>query len=279
MTDRPKLGLALGGGGARGLGHIIVMEVLDELGVKVDAIAGSSIGALLGMGYASGMSGKELRSYVLETFSDRAKVISQLWSLRPSSLQDWFNPKSYTLGQIDPEKVLSLFTPVDAMPARLEDLATPLTVVTTDYYGWKETAHTQGNLREVVAASIAIPMIFKPVRVSGRVMIDGNITNPLPFDCLPHDIRRVIAVDVVGGPDPAGQDIPAGFESMLGANQIMMQAITRGKLASEPAPDILIRPPISAFNVMDFLKASTILRVCDATREDVKREISERIDA
>jgi len=225
------------------------------------------------------MSGKELRSYVLETFSDRTKVISQLWSLRPSSLQDWFNPKSYSLGQIDPEKVLSLFTPVDAMPARLEDLATPLTVVTTDYYGWKEAAHTQGNLREVVAASIAIPMIFKPVRVSGRVMIDGNITNPLPFNCLPHGIKRVIAVDVVGGPDPAGRDIPAGFESMLGANQIMMQAITRGKLASEPAPDILIRPPISAFNVMDFLKASTILRVCDGTREDIKREISEWVDA
>lgn len=274
MSNELKIGLALGGGGARGLGHIVVLEVLDELGVKVDAISGSSIGALLGMGYASGMSGRDLRSYALEKFADGPKVASQLWSLRPSTIQDWFNPKSYSLGQIDPRKVLSLFTPVDELPERLEDLDIPLTVVTTDYYGWKEAVFTEGNLGELVAASISIPMVFKPVRVDGRVMIDGNICNPLPFDCLPDDINRVIAVDVVGGPDPKGTDIPSGFESMLGANQIMMQAITNEKLDSQASPDVLIRPPINEFRVMDFLKTSTILRVCDTKRDDMKRQIS-----
>lgn len=278
MPDELKIGLALGGGGARGLGHIVVMEVLDELGVKVAGISGSSIGALLGMGYANGMSGKELRSYALEKFSDRSKVASQLWGLRPSNVQDWFNPKSYTLGQVDPQKVLSLFTPIDILPERLEDLAIPLSVVTTDYYGWKEAVFTEGNLRELVAASIAIPMVFKPVRIGERMMIDGNITNPLPFDCLADDINRIIAVDVVGGPNPSASEIPSGFDSMLGANQIMMQAITNEKLESQAQPDILIRPPVNEFRVMDFLKTSTILRVCDKTRDDVKRQISDMLD-
>lgn len=278
MSEELKIGLALGGGGARGLGHIVVMEILDELGIKVHAISGSSIGALLGMGYAHGMSGKELRSDALQQFSDKSRVIGQLWGLRPATLQDWFNPKNYTIGQIDPERVLSLFTPIDTMPERLEDLATPLTVVATDYYGWNEAIFTKGNLKEVVAASIAIPMIFKPVRVEGRVMIDGNMTNPLPFDLMPHDIDRVIAVDVVGGPNPSGTEIPSGIESSLGANQIMMQAITTEKLEKQKSPDVLIRLPINEFQVMDFLKASTILRVCDTKRDEIKRKISEMLE-
>lgn len=278
MERNLKIGLTLGGGGARGLGHIVVLEVLDELGVKVDAISGSSIGALLGMGYAAGMSGRELRSYTLEKFSDRAKVASQLWSLRPSSFQDWFNPKSYSLGQIDPEKILSLFTPVETFPERLEDLKIPLAVVATDYYGWRDAVFREGNLKEAVAASIAIPMVFRPVRVDGRVMIDGNISNPLPFDRLPDGMDRIIAVDVVGGPNPAGNEIPSGIESMFGANQIMMQAIIQAKLASNPPPDVLIRPPINAFRVMDFLKSSTILRLCDTMREEIKRKIAEALE-
>lgn len=276
--DEPKIGLCLGGGGARGLGHIVVFEVLDELGLRVNAIAGSSIGALLGMGYAAGMSGRELRNYALETFSDRAHVLSQLWSLRPSSLQDWLNPKSYSLGQIDPQRILRLFTPIDDFPERIEDLPLPLTIVASDYYAWKDVAFHQGSLLEVVAASVSIPMIFKPVRVGDRIMVDGNVTNPLPVNHLPEYIDHIIAVDVVGGPDQSGMEIPSGFESMLGANQIMMQAIIREKLQRQRPPDILIRPPINTFGVMDFLKASTILRMCDTARDDIKRQISDMLN-
>ncbi|MEO1066146.1 MAG: patatin-like phospholipase family protein [Pseudomonadota bacterium] len=282
MVTDTKLGLALGGGGARGLAHIVVMEVLDELGLKVDAISGSSIGALLGMGYASGMSGRDLRAYALETFADRAAVAGKLWSLRPSSFQDWFNPRSYSVGQINPQKILQLFTPIETLPENLQDLRIPMSVVTTDYYGWHEVVHTEGTLSEVVGASIAIPMVFKPVRVAGRVMIDGNITNPLPFEHLTTDMDQVIAVDVVGGPNAggphaAGDDIPSGFESMLGANQIMMQAITREKLAQHKPPDVLLRPPINEFGVLDFLKASTILRVTEVEKDAMKRAIEERL--
>lgn len=253
----------------------MVFEVLDELGVRPDIIAGSSIGALIGMGYAAGMTGRELRSNVLETFSDSKKVLRQFWSLRPTSFQDWFKPETYSLGQIDPQKILSLFTPITNLPEYLEDLQTPLRVITTDFYSWEDAVFTQGRLIEVVAASIAIPFVFRPVRINGRIMVDGNITNPLPFEHLPDDLEHIIAVDVVGGPDHGGTKVPSGFEAMLGSNQIMMQAITREKLEKHTAPDLLIRPPIDKFAVLDFLKASIILRTTDTMRDDIKRDIDQ----
>ena len=273
MSENTKIGLSLGGGGARGIGHVVVLEALDELGIKIDEITGSSIGSLIGMGYATGMSGRDLRRYVLSTFDDRAKVLSNLWDLRPSSLQDWFKPESYSLGQFNPEKILSTFTPVDEFPENIEDLETTLSIVATDYYAGNDVVYRKGNLRQAVGASIAIPMIFKPVEIDGRILIDGNIANPLPFDQFVEPMDRVIAVDVVGGPDPAGSEIPSGFKSMLGANQIMMQAITQEKLARLTPPDVLIRPPINSFGVMDFLKSSTILRMCDQKKEEIKQQI------
>ncbi|MEM8838256.1 MAG: patatin-like phospholipase family protein [Pseudomonadota bacterium] len=276
-----KVGLCLGGGGARGLSHIVVFEILDELGVKVAAISGSSIGALLGMGYAGGMSGREIRSYTLSKFSDSTQVLAQLWSLRPANIRDWFNPQSYSIGQIDPEKILSFYTPVDDLPERIEDLEIPLRVIATDYYAWRDIEFASGPLKPAVAASIAIPLVFKPMRVNGKVIIDGNITNPLPVDRLKKDgLDRVIAVDVVGGPlDDGTTEIPTGIESILGANQIMMQELTRQKLNEFGEPDVLIRPPINRFGVLDFLKASTIVRVTDAIRDDIKREIAEALEA
>lgn len=279
MKQEQKIGLSLGGGGARGLAHVVVLEVIDELGVKIDALSGSSIGALIGMGYAGGLSGRELRAHVLETFSDRAKVFSKIWSLRPSTLQGWFDPKNYTPGQISSARALELFTPIANLPSLIEDLPLPLTVIATDYYEWKEVAFRTGELKEAVAASIAIPFIFRPVKIGARVLIDGNITNPLPFEHLPGDIDKVIAVDVVGGPETQGSKIPTGYECMLGANQIMMQAITREKIARKRPPDLVIRPPINNFGVLDFLKASTILRLCDGARSEMKRSIEAVVEA
>lgn len=276
-----KVGLSLGGGGARGLSHIVVFEVLDELGVEVVEITGSSIGALMGMGYANGMSGREIRSFTLEKFADSGRAISQLWSLRPSSLKDWFSPNSYSLGQIDPLKILSLFTPIDDLPENVEDLKIPLNVIATDYFGWHDVVITEGNLKTAVGASIAIPFVFKPVERGGSLLIDGNITNPLPFDRMRDDLDVVIAVDVVGGPLKGDDEIPNGVESMFGATQIMMQAVTKQKLASglHRQPDVLITPPINEFRVLDFLKASTIIRVTETVRDEIKRQIADVLDA
>ena len=89
----PRIGLALGGGGARGLAHIPVLEAFDDLGLKPARIAGTSIGAILGAAYASGHSGEEIRRIVVETFADRNTVLSKVWQLRPKRFADMFRAR------------------------------------------------------------------------------------------------------------------------------------------------------------------------------------------
>ncbi len=86
----PRIGLALGGGGARGMTHIPVLEAFDDLGIKPHAIAGSSIGSILGAAYAGGMTGSEIRAIALDTFRDRNAALSRLWQLRPKRFTDWW---------------------------------------------------------------------------------------------------------------------------------------------------------------------------------------------
>ncbi len=276
-----RVGLTLGGGGARGISHVVVLEVLDELGVEVAAISGTSIGSIIGMAYASGMSGAEIRDYAVDTFGDRSKVASKLWGMRPASLQDWFNPKSYVVGRIDAELILSRFTPVDLLEQDIEDLQIPLAIIATDFYNGQDIVLRSGNLRRAVAASIALPMVFKPQLVDGRVAVDGGVSNPVPFDHIPIDCDNVVAVNVTGAPvqaKPLETKIPSGFDLLVGVSQISMNTIFRSKIEANPSLDVLIEPPVSEFGVLDFLKTSEILEATDAVRDRIRREIGTVLD-
>lgn len=120
----PTIALALGGGGARGLAHIHVIEALDEMGLRPAVVAGSSIGALMGAGVAAGMSGKEIREHVLSTVGRRGEVLNRLWRLRPTSLAEAV-ASGFRVGQFNIERVLKAFLP-EAVPLRFSDLALPL---------------------------------------------------------------------------------------------------------------------------------------------------------
>jgi NTE family protein len=272
----PTIALALGGGGARGLAHIHVIDALDEMGVRPAAIAGSSIGALMGAGMAAGMSGKEIRDHVLSTVGHRGEVLNRLWRLRPASLSEAV-ASGFRFGQFNIERVLKAFLP-EAVPARFSDLPIPLKVVVTDYYGQTERACESGDLYKALAASCALPALFTPVKIEGRVMIDGGIYNPIPFDHLRDAADIVIAVDVVGGPDGDGRTIPSRIDSLFGASQLMMQSIIAMKMKAG-APDILLRPDVGRYRVLDFLRAKELLAATQETKEQVKRALSERIGA
>lgn len=269
FSTSPRIGLALGGGGARGLAHVHVLEALDELGLQASAITGCSIGSIVGSGYAAGMTGADIRSVLLETFRDAGAVWGKLWQLRPKSFGDLF---SGGLVQFDPEMVLNLFLPA-AVPSDFADLKIPFAVVAADYYGVKEIEIAAGPLRRAIAASIAMPVVFRPVEIDGVMMIDGGVVNPLPFDRLPADVDLVIACDVVGGPVRNGsKSYPGARESIFGAAQILMQSVTSEKLKTR-RPDILIRPPVDHFRVLDFLKATAILKSTAAVKDEVKRAV------
>ncbi|WP_026613014.1 patatin-like phospholipase family protein [Ensifer aridi] len=272
----PTIALALGGGGARGLAHIHVIDALDEMGVRPAAIAGSSIGALMGAGMAAGMSGKEIRDHVLATVGHRGEVLNRLWQLRPASLSEAV-ASGLRFGQFNIERVLTAFLP-EAVPARFSELPIPLKVVVTDYYGQTERVCESGDLHKALAASCALPALFTPVKIDGRVMIDGGIYNPIPFDHLRDAADIVIAVDVVGGPDGDGRTIPSRIDSLFGASQLMMQSIIAMKMKAG-APDILLRPDVGRYRVLDFLRAKELLAATHETKEQVKRALSERIGA
>lgn len=270
----PTFAVAFGGGGARGLAHIHIIEVLDEMGVRPTAIAGSSIGAIMGGCMASGMTGKEIRDFTLSVLTNRAEVMNRIWKLRPSGISG-FLPIGIKLTQFDIEAITEAFLPPQ-VKRDFSELPIPLSITGTDYYMQQEVIMETGDLRSAIAASAAIPALFKSVKRDGRILIDGGIFNPVPFEHLEGKADFVIGIDVVGGPEGDPNKVPGTIDVLFGACQLMMQSIIAMKLkASRPA--IFLRPPVNKFRVMDFLRAKTILDETAIVREELKRAVDAAI--
>ncbi|MFP3542651.1 patatin-like phospholipase family protein [Rhizobium sp. SIMBA_035] len=272
----PTVAVAFGGGGARGLAHIHVIEALDELGIRPVAISGSSIGAIMGAGMAAGMSGEAIREHALMTVGNKTAVVSRIWGMRPQTVRDAV-AKGIRIGQFNLERILKAFLPAD-LPDRFADLLVPMQVITTDYYGQNEVIITEGQLFPALAASSSIPAVFMPVRMNDRVMIDGGISNPVPYECLMDIADIVIGIDVVGAPEGDGTHIPNRMESIFGSGQLMMQTAITLKLKIQP-PHIFLRPAVGRTGVMDFLKARDVLAMSAGVKDDLKRELDRQFEA
>jgi NTE family protein len=269
-TPTPTIALALGSGGARGLSHIPMLEVFDELGIRPSIVAGTSIGAIIGAAYCAGIPAKALRTHMLDVLHDRTKVMARLIETRVGRITDIFAGLGNPL-LVDGEKILESFWP-EAVPATFEELAIPFEAVAVDYYRRSEVVFKDGELRPAVAASMAIPGIVKPVTHRGRVLIDGVAANPLPFDLLLSRADYVIAIDVAGGASPDQGRLPSGLTVTIGTIQIMPEAIVNAKLALQ-RPHAVLRPDVGAFTALDFFKAKQILAAGDALKDDLKLHI------
>ncbi len=274
MPDHPAIALALGAGGARGLAHIAVLEVFDELGIKPAAIAGTSIGALVGAAYAAGMSGRAIRGHALDLMRDRATLMAALISARTGRLSELLSGFGSPF-LVDAEKFLARVWP-DGLPDSFAALKIPFTAVATDYYGRVEAAFTEGPLLPAVAASIAIPSLMRPVRHDGRVLVDGGAVNPLPFDHLIGRADLIVAVDVTGGPSPHATRAPTPVEVMFGTLQIMQGAIVAAKLEIY-RPEIVVRPAVDRFRILDFFEGGAILAAAAPVKDELKRELERRL--
>ena len=177
---------------------------------------------------------------------------------------------------VDAEVVLSAFWPA-GLPERIEDLAIPFTAIATDFHGRAELPIRSGSLRGAVAASMAIPGLVRPVLHEGRILVDGAAMNPLPYDRLPETCAAIVACDVVAGPVGEPGTVPTPFDAMFGSAQIMQVAIT-AKMLRERAPDLLLRPPVSGFRVLEFFAFSRILRAAEAEKDAIKRAIESLLD-
>lgn len=266
-----KIGLALGGGGARGIAHIHVLEAFDDLGIKPSVISGSSIGGIVGAGYAAGMSGAEVREYAIQTFTKSSEILAKFWKMRGSAIGRLFDKGSNRFAEIDPLKIMNSFLPAD-LPQDFSELSIPMRIIVADFYEMTEMVLSEGDLYQALAGTAAIPVLFRPQLINGRLVVDGGILNPVPFDVFDDDMDLVVAVDVVGKPVGQNPSLPSRKELGYGTLQLLMQRITSLKI-EQKKPDLMIRPNIHEYRVLDFLKTEEILWNTFETRQDTRQRL------
>jgi NTE family protein len=264
--------LALGAGGARGLAHIAIVEALDEMGVRPTMIAGSSIGAVIGAGYAAGLSGRTMRRHLIKLAHDRAEVLRRVMAARAVAWSEILGAGFGNPLVVDAARFYDAFLG-EMLPADFAALQIPFLAVTTDLHAREAVIFTEGALKTAVSASMAVPGLVRPVEFEGRVLVDGGAVDPLPFGCLRGKADVIVAVDVSGGPGER-TSVPDPWEALFSTISVMSHTIVSHKLR-EGAPDLVVRPNIGIFRMPDFFQASAILRAA----ESIKTEIRERLGA
>jgi NTE family protein len=270
-----KLGLALGGGGARGLAHILMLEVLDDLRIRPHRIAGTSIGAIFGTMYAAGMSGHEIREVVDRlTVSEDESWLSGLFEQDLGRWWDLINLKLGSGGLID-SSAFTRFIRETTGVSRFDQLGIPLKIVAADFWERQAVVFENGNLAPAIQASIAIPGLFSPVQHNGRVLVDGGLVNPVPYDLLFDDCDVVVAIDVSGNRNPKTDNGPGYFETVFNTMQITQAAILREKMKHRP-PHIYIRPGLEDIRVLDFNRVDEIYQQSKPAADKLRRALRKR---
>jgi NTE family protein len=269
------IALALGGGSARGLAHIVVLEALDELGLEPVAIAGTSMGSICGALYAAGLSAAEMRADFESQLASRARFARRFAGKLPRALASLWSLRSPSV--IDNVTLFEMILP-DILHCDFAALRLPFVAVAADFYGIEQVLLDRGPLIPALAASCALPAWARPVVIDGRVLIDGGYVNPIPFDVVMDPARITVAVDVTGDPQRRpGGGLPSQLEAMTGAAQLLFHSVTREKLKAT-APDILIRPDVGRFGAFDYFKIDEILTAAAACKDELKRQLAQRLE-
>jgi NTE family protein len=272
-----KIGIALGGGGAKGLAHILILEVLEELGLRPVCVAGTSIGALLGVLYCSGIPPSQTRRQMTEASLSGDESLRDLLGKR--EILKWLD---FARFQFDGSALLRSDRVMDVLfsdlePRRFEDLQTPLKIVATDFWAREPVVLDRGELIPALKASMAVPGVFPPVEIEGRLLVDGGMVNPVPYDLLPRECDITIAVDVAGKRTPSSDGIPSMADLVFNAFQIAARSIVREKLC-RVQPDIYVEPDIEDIRLLEFYKAAQVFRQAQPAKEQFKRELELQLE-
>lgn len=226
----PRVGLALGGGAARGFAHIGVIQVLEENGIKVDLVAGTSAGSLIAAIYASGKNGKEMQS-LAEGMDEGA-------------ITDW----SFPLRGLIRGEALARFIRDKTGGKGIEQMVVPLGIVATDLSDGSPILFRSGDTGTAVRASSAVPAVFQPVKIGQREYVDGGLVSPVPVRFAREmGAQLIIAVDITSPPekDPPGD----AFRMLMQTFSIMGRSINSFELRDA---DVLVRPRLEGIASGDF---------------------------
>lgn len=271
-VDSKSIGIAFGAGGARGIAHLLMIEALDELGVKPSIIAGSSIGAVVGAFYAAGFSAKEMRGILNQLINPKSdSVFDFLLKSDIVKMFTMFDPQFIRSGFIKGEKFQN-YMKSHLQVSRFEELKIPLKIVATDYWKKEAVVFEKGDLIQPIKASYSLPGLFTPVKIKNRILIDGGAVNPLPFDLIMDKCDITIAIDVTAFKAQNESEIPPTFDSVFTTYQTMQNSIIKERLKFL-RPDIYIRPEIFDVRVFDFVKADLIFKQAQTAKEELKRQL------
>lgn len=238
----PRIGLALGGGAARGFAHIGVIQVLEGAGIQVDLVAGTSAGSLVAALYAAGRNG--------------AGLAKQALAMDESAITDWAFPGR---GLIRGE-ALARYVREATGHRTIEQLPLPLGIVATDLDSGAPVLFQRGDVGAAVRASSAVPAIFQPVKIGNREYVDGGLVSPVPVRFARQmGAELVIAVDISSAPD--GNPTGDPFKLLLQTFAIMGRSINQFELKDA---DLVIRPKLVGVSSADFTARQ---RAIDAGRE------------
>jgi NTE family protein len=265
--------LALGGGGARGLAHILMLEVLDELGVRPVQIAGTSIGAIFGAAYASGLSARLIRAHTEEVLSQRIGFAQALIAARAEPVLKLLNVLPVRSSLLNPAALLDQLLP-SKVAQDFGALAIPFKAVATDFYAQEQVVIDTGDLRSAVAASMALPALFSGVEREERLLMDGGLVNPLPFDVLERAADITVAIDVTGASSgPGSRRQPSPLAALVASSQILQRSIVREKLKASQ-PDIYIDVDVDRFQVLEFHRFKEVLAAAQPAKEQLRRQLA-----
>lgn len=269
-----KIGLALGGGGAKGFAHIPILEVFDELGIKPYCITGTSIGAILGALYASGHSAADIVAMLGQliaphngSFKDLIRNKDAFKFLELIDPHFSFKPK----GLIKGEKFLGfLYEQLEV--STFAELQIPFKAVATDFWRKRQVVLESGDLLPALRASMAIPYLFTPVVMGEQILVDGGLVNNVPHDLLSPKCDIRIAVDIMGDSSEPKDKIPSPMDAIFHTYEVMMDAMAQEKRKNHPV-DLYIRLPLMNVEMLDFHKAGSIYEQGLAAKDDFKRQL------
>ncbi len=253
----PRIGLALGGGAARGFAHIGVIQVLEEAGIKADLVAGTSAGSLVAALYASGMSGRDL-AHLAETMDEGA-------------ITDWAFP---TRGLIRGE-ALARYVREKTGGRQIEQMKLPLGIVATDLSDGSGVLFQRGDAGAAVRASSSVPAVFQPVKIGTREYVDGGLVAPVPVRYARQmGAEMIIAVDISSPPDekPGGDAI----RMLLQTFSIMGRSINNFELKEA---DVVLRPKLDGIGSADFASRKRSIQAGRDVAQQMLAQIRSRIES
>ncbi|MFD0049199.1 patatin-like phospholipase family protein [Actinomycetes bacterium NPDC127524] len=246
----PKIGLALGSGGARGFAHAGVIKILEEEGIPVHMIAGSSMGALVGAFYGAGPD--------IERLYQLAKTFKRKYYL------DFTIPKMGFISGKRIKEFIRMFT----YGKNLEDTEIPVSVVATDIKTGEKVIFDNGPIAEAVRASISIPGIFVPEKIGDRLLVDGGVA-----DRVPVSVAKSMGADIVIGVDVSHfkqeAEIASIYDVIMQSLDIMQRELAENR---KVASDVMIRPDAGKYNSKSF---TNILEIITIGEEEAKKHVKE----